>query len=165
MAKDFFDNVYDNKLLFDKKALYKNKDKKVTEIIKEKAKEKLSFSDEDFELLLKKARETPDQLFTEDEAKIINQKLEENKTEAKKLLKRIKSLKYFHYEKASKAEDAFQLDISKNSNLKRSANRIFGGNKKVITAEDYAVLLEMKKQIQLNEGLDLIVGEDTYGNA
>ena len=75
MAKDFFDNVYDNKLLFDKKALYKNKDKKVTEIIKEKAKEKLSFSDEDFELLLKKARETPDQLFTEDEAKIINQKL------------------------------------------------------------------------------------------
>ena len=164
MAKDFFDDVYDNKLLFDKKVLYKNKDKKVNDLITEKAKEKLIFSDNDFEALLNKARKNPDKLFTENEAKLINQKLEENKTEAKKLLKRIKDLKDYHYEKASKAEDKFNLDISKSSNLKRSANRVFGGNKKVITYEDYATLVELKKQIQLNEGLDLIIGEDQYGN-
>lgn len=161
MANNFFDDVYDNKLLFDKKALYRTKDKNVRDIIREKAKEEIVFTDKDFELLLKKARENPTVPFTKDEAAIISKKLEENKREARKILNQVKELKDYHYDKASKAEDKYALDISKNTNLKRSANRIFGGNKKTITYEDYAALVEMKKQIQLNESVDLLSGEDS----
>lgn len=164
MAKDFFDDVFDNKLLFDKKALYKNKDVKVQNIIREEAKKQMVASDEDLERLLANVRNNPERLFTQDEANMISAKLEENKKEAKKLLKRIKNIKDFHYEKASKAEDKFELDISKNSQLKRSANRVFGGNKKKITYEDYATLLEMKKELQMNESLELLAGEETNGN-
>jgi hypothetical protein len=161
MSSDFFDDVYDNKLLFDKKALYRNKDRSVKEAIREVAKKELVFTDKDFELLLKKARENPTVPFTKDEANIISKKLDENKKEARKILEQVKQLKDFHYEKASKAEDKYTLDISKNTNLKRSANRVFGGNKKKITYEDYAVLIEMKKQIQLNEAIELLNGEDS----
>lgn len=161
MSSDFFDDVYDNKLLFDKKALYRNKDRSVNEAIREVAKEELVFTDKDFELLLKKARENPTVPFTKNEANIISKKLDENKKEARKILEQVKQLKDFHYEKASKAEDKYTLDISKNTNLKRSANRVFGGNKKKITYEDYAVLIEMKKQIQLNEAIELLNGEDS----
>jgi hypothetical protein len=164
MAKDFFDDVFDNKLLFDKKALYKNKDVKVQNIIREEAKKQMVASDEDLERLLANVRNNPERLFTQDEANMISAKLEDNKKEAKKLLKRIKNIKDFHYEKASKAEDKFELDISKNSQLKRSANRVFGGNKKKITYEDYATLLEMKKELQMNESLELLAGEETNGN-
>ena len=164
MAKDFFDDVFDNKLLFDKKAWYKNKDVKVQNIIREEAKKQMVASDEDLERLLANVRNNPERLFTQDEANMISAKLEENKKEAKKLLKRIKNIKDFHYEKASKAEDKFELDISKNSQLKRSANRVFGGNKKKITYEDYATLLEMKKELQMNESLELLAGEETNGN-
>jgi hypothetical protein len=161
MSSDFFDDVYDNKLLFDKKALYRNKDRSVNEAIRQVAKEELVFTDKDFELLLKKARENPTVPFTKDEANTISKKLDENKKEARKILEQVKELKDFHYEKASKAEDKYTLDISKNTNLKRSANRVFGGNKKKITYEDYAVLIEMKKQIQLNEAIELLNGEDS----
>lgn len=161
MTNNFFDDVYDNKLLFDKEALYRNKDKTVNDIIREKAKEKLVFTDSDLENLLAKARRDPTKPFTKDEANLISKKLNETKEEAKKILNQVKELKDFHYEKASKAQDKYTLDISKNSNLKRSANRIFGGNKKTITYEDYATLIEMKKQIQLTEALDLLNGEDS----
>lgn len=161
MSKEFFDDVYDNKLLFDKEALYRNKDKTVNNIIREKAKEQLVYTDADLENLLTKARSNPTKPFTKDEADLISKRLNETKDEAKKILNQVKELKDFHYEKAAKAEDKYTLDISKNSNLKRSANRIFGGNKKTITYEDYATLMEMKKQIQLNEALDLLMGEDS----
>jgi hypothetical protein len=161
MSKSFFDDVYENKLLFDKEALYRNKDKTVNNIIREKAKEQLVYTDGDLENLLAKARNNPTKPFTKDEADLISKRLNETKDEAKKILNQVKELKDFHNEKASKAEDKYTLDISKNSNLKRSANRIFGGNKKTITYEDYATLMEMKKQIQLNEALDLLMGEDS----
>ena len=163
MSKEFFDDVYDNKLIFDKKALYKNKDNTLKDLIQKEAKESLEYTDEDLELLLKKARENPTLLFTKDEAELVANKLSETKKEAKKVLNQIRDLKDFHFEKASKAEDKFNLDISKNTNLKRSANRVFGGNKKEISYEDYVTLIEMKKQIEMNEGFDLLLGEDSNG--
>lgn len=161
MSKSFFDDVYDNKLLFDKEALYKTKEKTFKDLVTEEAKSKLTYNDSDLEELLIKARKDPTKPFTKDEADLVTKKLEENKKEAKKLLNQIKEMKDFHFEKASKAEDKFELDISKNTSLKRSANRIFGGNKKKITPEDYATLIEMKKQIQLSEAIDLLNGEDS----
>ena len=115
------------------------------------------------ELLLDKARKNPTALFTKDEAELVLNKLEETKIEAKKTLNEIKEMKEFHYDKASKAQDKFELDISDNSLLKRSANRVFGGNKKQITYEDYATLIEMKKELEAPEALELLTGVEPDG--
>ena len=118
-----------------------------------------------FERLLAEARENPTKPFTKEEAFIISKKLEENKKEAKVLLKNIKDKKDSLYKRVVNSPDKFNLDISKNSNLKRSANRVFGGNKQEVTYEDYATLLEMRKQLQLNESLDILAREDLdHGN-
>ena len=110
-TKNFFDDIYDNKLIFDKKALYKTKEKSFNKIIEKEIKEQIEFRDSDLELLLDKARKNPTALFTKDEAELVLNKLEETKIEAKKTLNEIKEMKEFHYDKASKAQDKFELDI------------------------------------------------------
>lgn len=162
-TKNFFDDIYDNKLIFDKKALYKTKEKSFNKTIEKEIKEQIEFRDSDLELLLDKARKNPTALFTKDEAEMVLNKLEETKKEAKKTLNEIKEMKEFHYDKASKAQDKFELDISDNSLLKRSANRVFGGNKKQITYEDYATLIEMKKELEAPEALELLTGVEPDG--
>jgi len=50
----------------------------------------------------------------------------------------------------------FTLDISRSQRLRASANNIFGGDKTEITYEDYLKLLEMQKQIIVNESSDIL---------
>lgn len=166
MANNIFDDIYDNKLLFEKKKIFVEESKALSDQIREAVKQETikEFSDEDLERLLAKARANPTKLFTSEEAEIINTKLAQAKKDAKALLKQIAKTKENFYDKVSKSSDKYELDISKSSILKRSSNRIFGGNKKKITYEDYVTLLEMKKQIQINESIDLVIGEDTDGN-
>lgn len=158
----FVDYVYDNKFRAENSKINYNKSINIKEIFKEELEKDVleNFTDRDFENLLEYARRNPQKTFTKEEAQVINARLQETKKEAKKVLNEIRDKKEYLYKKVKDSGESFSLDISKNSNLKRSSNRVFGGNKNHIEFDDYVTLLEMRKQIQFNEALDLIVGED-----
>ena len=158
----FVDYVYDNKFRAENSKINYNKSINIKEIFKEELEKDVleNFTDKDFENLLEYARRNPQKTFTKEEAQVINARLQETKKEAKKVLNEIRDKKEYLYKKVKDSGGSFSLDISKNSNLKRSSNRVFGGNKNYIEFDDYVTLLEMRKQIQFNEALDLIVGED-----
>lgn len=158
----FVDYVYDNKFRAENSKINYTKSINVKEIFKKELEKDLleNFTDGDFEDLLEYSRNNPQKVFTKEEAEIINAKLQETKREAKKVLNEIRDKKEHLYKKVKESGEGFVLDISKNNSLKRSSNRIFGGNKNQIEFDDYITLLEMRKQIQFNEALDLIVGED-----
>ena len=167
MSSKFIDDVYTNEYIPKEKSIYSKENLQFEEELKKEVEKKQleDIPDELFERLLAEARENPTKPFTKEEAFIISKKLEENKKEAKVLLKNIKDKKDSLYKRVVNSPDKFNLDISKNSNLKRSANRVFGGNKQEVTYEDYATLLEMRKQLQLNESLDILAREDLdHGN-
>lgn len=158
----FVDYVYDNNFRAENSKINYNKSINIKEIFKQELNKDVleNFTDKDFENLLEYARRNPQKAFTKEEAQIINARLEETKKEAKKVLNEIRDKKEYLYKKIKDSGESFSLDISKNSNLKRSSNRVFGGNKNHIEFDDYITLLEMRKQIQFNEALDLIIGDD-----
>ena len=157
MASKFFDDIYENKLEFNSKKIYQGitNDKEA-----KPKKEKIEYNQQDLEFLLEKSRQNPDQEFTEEEAEAINQVLAKTKTEAKKQLKRIKDLKSFLENSIKDDPEVFELSIKNNQALKRHSNNVFGGNKNKITYQDYLTLLEMRKQIMLNETASMIAGVD-----
>ena len=157
MASKFFDDIYENKLEFNSKKIYQGitNDKEA-----KPKKEKIEYNQQDLEFLLEKSRQNPDQEFTEEEAEAINQVLDKTKTEAKKQLKRIKDLKSFLENSIKDDPEVFELSIKNNQALKRHSNNVFGGNKNKITYQDYLTLLEMRKQIMLNETASMVAGVD-----
>lgn len=165
-SKSFIDYVYNNEYQAIKRNINLKQTDDLAFLIKEKAKEQRveNYTDEDFEKLLEYARQNPEKPFTEVDAKIVSDKLEETKREAKVLLKEIRDKKDHLYNKVKQSSDAFSLSIKNNSLLKRSSNRVFGGNKNHITFDDYITLLEMRKQIQFNESVDLLVEGVINGN-
>lgn len=162
MSKVIIDDVYKNTYVDEEKDIYSEEKASLSEEIKAAAKEKvlLDVDDETFERLLSKTRENMSKPLTKEEALIVASKLESTKKEAKIVLKKIRDKKEDFHNKIMRSEDKFDLDISRNTLLKRSANRVFGGNKTSITYEDYATLLEMRKQLQISESLDVLAGED-----
>lgn len=153
--KNFFDDVFDNKFLFEKEDLLKTFTEEV------KVKEALTqgdVTDSSLEDLMADIRKNPERPFTKKESLIIKTRLEAAKEKCKKLIEVVKDRKENLDTLIRTSEKSFTLDISRNSRLKKSATNTFGGIKNELTYDDYMVLVEMKRVIELSETLDVIEG-------
>ncbi len=151
----FFDEIFENKIFFDKQDLTKTFNEK----LKSKEKPKLTVdevSDSKLEELMDDFRENPERPFTRKEAEIVGAKLKEAKQECRRLLDVVKNRKDLLNKKISNSNDNFTLDISRSTRLKKASTNIFGGIKHEITYDDYMTLLELKKVIESTETLDLL---------
>jgi len=152
--KNFFDDVFDNKFLFEKEDLLRSFNEELKE--KEAPLKNIDMVDATLETMMHDFRQNPERPFTAKEAKIIKAKLEAAKEEGKRLLNVIKDRKENLNEKIKSSNNSFTLDISRSHRLKKSATNIFGGIKKEVTYDDYMALIELKKLIEMSESLDLI---------
>jgi hypothetical protein len=92
--------------------------------------------------------------FNKNEINIIDEKIKRNRVETEKLRRELSVLKDDLIE--SVKNEAYSLNIEKSTFLKKTANNIFGGNKKEITYEDYIQLMEMKQKIIELETTDIL---------
>ena len=153
--KNFFDDVFDNKFLFEKEDLLKTFTEEV------KVKETLTqgdVTDSSLEDLMADIRKNPERPFTKKESLIIKARLEAAKEKCKKLIEVVKDRKENLDTFIRASDKSFTLDISRNSRLRKSATNTFGGIKNELTYDDYMVLVEMKRVIELSETLDVIEG-------
>lgn len=151
----FFDDVFDNKILFEKEELLKSFNDKVNE------EEKLSeedMSDPTLEMMMKSFRENPERAFTEKESKVLKEKLKQLKQKSRVLIETIKDRKDQLDRSIRESNNSFTLDISKSTRLKKCATNTFGGIKNEITYNDYMTLVELKRVIELSETLDIVEG-------
>lgn len=148
MTIDAFNKVFENKIIFDKKDLFK--EAKIEAVSKEEPIENIDdspLSSEELEDLVNLYNQDLKRKFTETEIKILQNTLQAQKQEADAILNDIKNTKNYLLNKINKLGDAKILDISKRSNLKTIAIEIFNEEKNEITHEDYFVLLELRKEI------------------
>jgi hypothetical protein len=151
----FFDDVFDNKILFEKEELLKSFNEKLNE------EEKISegdMSDPTLETMMKSFREYPERAFNEKESKILKEKLKQLKQKSKVLIETIKDRKEELDRSIRESSNSFTLDISRNTRLKKCATNTFGGIKNEITYNDYMTLVELKRVIELSETLDIVEG-------
>ena len=151
----FFDDVFDNKILFEKEELLKSFNDKVNE------EEKLSeedMSDPTLEMMMKSFRENSERAFTEKESKVLKEKLKQLKQKSRVLIETIKDRKDQLDRSIRESNNSFTLDISKSTRLKKCATNTFGGIKNEITYNDYMTLVELKRVIELSETLDIVEG-------
>jgi hypothetical protein len=92
--------------------------------------------------------------YSQKEVEIIDEKIIRNRKRAETLRKEISKSKSMLIENIK--DKGYTLDISKSNIMKTAANNIFGGNKRKISYDDYVVLLEMKRQIIINEADDIL---------
>ena len=64
------------------------------------------------------------------------------------------------FENISQQTDKFALDISKNEALKKASIEVFNTSKNKISYEDYVTLLELKKQMEIDEQTNLLLEEE-----
>lgn len=151
-----FDNLYKNRPVIDNKDIYRNFN------LKEELKETITEEEEQIILtrLLNESRKNRAGVFTEREVNALNNKYKRVQEDALRTLDKIAELKNKLDETIKKSETSYSLDISNNENLKKAANGVFGGNKTLITYDDYMTLLEMRNEIQHKEIKELT--EDIY---
>jgi hypothetical protein len=150
-------DIYNNRPNFKPSEIYKSFRKDLVEAIEQSELNSIdSMSDEQLEELVAQVRNDPQRNFTKLEAKEINKRLDSTLNEAKSTLEEIKLLKDNLDRKIKKDSNAYSLDISKNSELQKYSNNVFGGNKKSITYDDYITLLELKKQLEIDEAFSLV---------
>jgi len=151
----FFDEIFDNKILFQKEELLKAFNDKMNE------EEKLSeedMSDPTLETMMKSLRENPERAFTEKESKVLKEKLKQLKQKSRVLIESVKDRKNQLDQLIKESDNSFTLDISRSTRLKKCATNTFGGIKNEITYNDYITLVELKRIIELSETLDIVEG-------
>lgn len=150
---NIFDDIYKKKLNLN----FRNLNYKTSDFVETKLDVSL-VDDETLDVLfnnLYNKFETDDvPRYTENEIKIIDEKIKRNRKEAKVIRDQLTDFKNEVIDTVK--NKAFVLNIKGSNTLKRASNNIFGGNKTEITYEDYLVLLEMKQQIILNEASDIL---------
>lgn len=162
MANNPFDEIFENKIIFDKKDLFKKGKLEETDTSEETVNSDEILTKEDLEGLVDLYNNDLKNRFTKEEAQVLNNTLEAQKEEAKKLISEIKDAKKKVYEKIKSKGDGLVLDISNRSNLKKLTIEIFNEEKNEITPEDYFVLLELRKEIMKQEASSLL--ESTIEN-
>ena len=164
MKNNIFDDIYNKKLDLDFRNLKVATSNNVSDKYKEqKNKQALKeASDQEVENLFsniynKKSSEEGYDL-NEFERSVIDEQLIRARKQADELVKEIYKTKDKIVDRCK--DNAFVLDISRSTALKKAANNVFGGNKTKITYEDYLALGEMKREIIVNETNDILNGED-----
>tara|TARA_E500000331_G_C16825098_1_gene526758 strand:+ start:70 stop:555 length:486 start_codon:yes stop_codon:yes gene_type:complete len=159
--KNFFDDVFDNKIFFEKEELLKTFNDKLEE------KETLiegDMTDSSLENLMEEIRKNPERPFTKKESMMLKARLNAAKEKCKVLIQTVKDRKEMIDKTIRESDRSFTLDISRNSNLKKSATNTFGGLKTKITYDNYMTLIELKRMIELSETLDIIDEVAENGN-
>lgn len=155
MNSSFFDDVFDNKIVFEKNELYK----KV--YIKDSTEKKLYESSKplektEIEDLLEEAKTNPFKKFSNEQVASINKSLDVKRQEIVDTVKLIRSERKFYSDIVRKSNKSFDLDISKNSEMKKLMTLTFGKETNTLTYEDYLTLLEMKRMLDIKEKEDLL---------
>lgn len=155
MANSVFDDLFENKKLFEKRELFQQYEKSVKKTIEEN---KTDTNDLDIEQLLIKARENPEKLLNEEEVDLLLRRKDENIKKGNETLARVINLKN-QLKKEVELVGGYNLDISKKQSLINHANAVFGNNKTQITFDDYVTLLEMRKLLELKDSEELFTRE------
>ena len=159
--KSFFDDVFDNKIFFEKEELLKAFNDKLEE--KEVLLEE-DVTDSSLENLMQEMRENPERPFTKKEASMIKARLDAAKEKCKVLIQTVKERKENIDRIVRESDRSFTLDISKINSLRQRATNVFGGIKTEITYDNYMTLLEAKRMLELSETLDVIDEVAENGN-
>lgn len=152
----FFDDIFENKRFVDDPDLFKKfkQERKNTSV-----EDAVPASIMQLQEILEKSRIDSNAQLTFEEAKLIDARTEENINEGKRVLKQISKIKSDLIDDIKSNGDGFSLSLKNKSRLKNCANAIFGNNKEEITYDDYITLLELKKLLDYQDGLDLLEGE------
>jgi len=121
------------------------------EIIFTTALDKISVDRSTIEETIKRLRQDPDSKPTvKDKANILafTKALDENIIATKSKIKEIKDT--FSNE-ITNAKDKHVFNITNNPELVKFATNVFQEKKEFITADDFLILIELKKQIEMNE--------------
>tara|TARA_B100001059_G_scaffold51643_2_gene45287 strand:- start:1614 stop:2099 length:486 start_codon:yes stop_codon:yes gene_type:complete len=159
--KNFFDDVFDNKIFFEKEELLRTFNDRIKE---EETLLKEDVTDSSLENLMQEMRENPERPFTKKESMLIKARLESAKEKCKGLIQTVKDQKETIDRTIRESGRSFTLDISKNSSLRKSATNTFGGIKTEITYDNYMTLVELKRMLELSETLDMIDEVAENGN-
>lgn len=157
MAGNPFDAVFENKLIFDKKDLFKKA--KIEKVDSSKTEDKVNetvLSEEELKVLVNLYNNDLKDSFTKEEIQVLNNTLEAQKEEAKEVMGDIQNLKKDILDQIRHKGDAFTLNISKRSHLKKLTIEVFNEEKEEITAEDYFTLLELRKELIKQEAEALL---------
>ena len=148
-----FDDILENKRVFDPQDLFKG--------YKAEVKEDIPLSENIVELnkIFKKLEENPNAEISMEEVKLVDKQNEENLQEAKQVLREISDIKNSITEFVNNSGDGFVLDLTNKSRLKQYSNAVFGENKNQITFEDYITLLELKKLLDYKDASDMLFEE------
>jgi hypothetical protein len=114
---------------------------------------------QEIEQIVMKSRENLEVPLTESESKKAMYFIDALKEESPLIRKDLFDFKSALHADILQQNDKFSLDISKNESLRKAAIEVFDTEKNKITYEDYSVLLELKKQIEVNEQIDLLLEE------
>ena len=149
-----FDDILENKRVFDPQNLYKGyksepveEDKPVSESIAELNK------------IFKKLEDNPEAEISLEEVKIVDKQNEENLQEAKQVLREISDIKSSIIKFVNDSGKGFVLDLKNKNRLKQYSNAVFGENKNQITFDDYITLLELKKLLDYKDASDMLFEE------
>jgi hypothetical protein len=164
MKSNIFDDIYNKKLNLDFKNLKVATNNNISDKYQEQKDKKTlkEANDQEIETLFSniynKTSSEEGYSLNEFERSAIDEQLIRARKQADELVKEIYKTKDTIVDRCK--DNAFVLDISRSTTLKKAANNVFGGNKTKITYEDYLALGEMKREIIVNETNDILNGED-----
>lgn len=156
MIKEVKKAKLNNEELFLKEALNKQKSSKAEDVstLSDEQLYAMSQDDQVLESIIEEIRFDSSKASDSNYRKIFNYVIEDNIKEFSALKDLIKKQKDIIYNRVNK-KDSFQADINNNSKMKTYYKNVFGRNSKTISFEDYVVLLEMKRVIEIDEQVEL----------
>ncbi len=148
---NIFDNIRKGKFTPEFQQINLGSEDVLKEIIYTTKVKEINVSDETVETTLRKLRQNPDMKPTvEDKANVLafTKNLTEN---IEKTKRKIKDTKDKFTREIKKANDKHTFTFANKPDLVKYATNVFQERKDSLTADDFLVLIEMKKQIEMDQ--------------
>jgi hypothetical protein len=155
--KDLFDKIYKNELDINYGSLLRQGARKIMSASQE---EIGNVTEAEIEQILIDSRNDVSKPFSELEVRKANKFLEDLKKEVPIVKEQLYRFKSLLHDNISQQTDKFALDISKSEALKKASVEVFNASKTKISYEDYITLLELKKQMEIDEQTNLLLEEE-----
>lgn len=151
--KQLFDDIYVNKINVNYGNLYKNTFADLKESLKE---ELPPLEDTQFEDIVEQSRSNPDFKLSKEQAELLKNKITSLRQEVPVVEQELREFREDIDSYIRSKKDAFSLNIRNKNALEAAALEVFREEKTSISYEDYTVLLEMKKLLDIDETFDLL---------
>ena len=151
--KQLFDDIYVNKINVNYGNLYKNTFADLKESLKE---ELPPLENVQFEEIVEQSRSNPDFKLSKEQAELLKNKITSLREEVPIVEQELREFREDIDSYIRSKKDAFSLNIRNKSALEEAALEVFQEEKTTITYDDYSVLLEMKKLLDIDETFDLL---------